>query len=236
MVLPKRFTALPVFSPLALTMLIFLAGCGYSSVGQPNQTRQTSQASQATLVLNLDVDRYEFNTPADMCRAPMIADVIVSSIGLSHWNTANKAQPAFLSQALPALRMKASLMKGGYMIYTPVQFTQMTILLDHRSAKQSPEEFVMEGGQQGTTKITVGEYPVLKTSTRYLVVFAPGFNASTHTLTEQWQLVYNAFPIDTQGVVLLQQAGSPKEPGVGQLQPEIKISLTALQQQLAACH
>lgn len=219
-----------------MATLIFLAGCGYSSAGQTNQTGQTGQTSQATLVLNLAVDRYEFNTPANMCKAPMIAEVITGSIGQSHWNTANKAQPSFLSQGLPKRQLEDALIKGGYMIYTPIQFISMNILLDHRSSKQPPEEFVLVGGQQGTTKITIGEYPSLKTATRYLVVFAPGLNASTHSNTLQWQLVYEAFPIDAQGIVTLQQAGSPNEPGSGQPQPAVKIALTALQQQLAACH
>lgn len=236
MSLPKRFTYNPCFSPVVIATLILLAGCGYSAAGQPNQTGQTGQASQATLSLNLSVDRYEFNTPANMCQAPMIADVTAGSAGQSHWNTANKAQPSFLSQAMPTPQVKDSLIKGGYMIYTPIQFTRMNILLDHRSSKQVPEEFAMVGGQQGTTKLTVGEYPLLKNSTRYLVVFVPGLNASTHKLTLQWQLVYNAFPIDAQGMVTLQQAGSPNEPGSGQPQSEVKIALTALQQQLAKCH
>ncbi|MEO6890870.1 MAG: hypothetical protein ABI456_15655 [Ktedonobacteraceae bacterium] len=236
MFLLKRFTYIPGPSLVAIVILIFLTGCGSSLGGQPNQMGQTGQVNQATLVLDLSVDLYEFNTPANMCQAPMIADVIAGSVGPSHWNTTNKAQPAFLSQAMPTIQMKETLIKGGYMIYMPIQFTSMNILLDHRSVKQLPAEFVMEGGQQGTTKMSVGEYPLLKTSTRYLVVFVPGLNASTHALTQQWQLAYNAFPIDAHGMVTLQRASSPNEPGVGQPQPEVKITLTALQQQLAACH
>lgn len=122
------------------------------------------------------------------------------------------------------------------MIYTPISFTSMNILFDHRATKPSPEEFATVGGQQGNTKLTIAEYPSLQTATRYLVVFTPALNASTHTITSQWQLVYNAFPIDAQGIVLLQQAGSPNEPGPGKPQPEVKIALSALQQQLATCH
>lgn len=223
----------------SLALLILLAGCGYSSTGQSKQTTNTAQStqtSQATLVLDLDVDRYEFNTPANMCHAPMLADVVASSTGQSHWNTTNHTQPSILSQAVPTPQKREALVKGNYMIYTPIQFTSMSILRDNRPAKQASEEFVIEGGQAGTTRITVGEYPHLQTATRYLVVFAPGINASTHQSTYQWQVVYNAFPIDAHNMVTLQQAGSPNEPGSGKPQPEVTISLSSLQQQLAACH
>jgi hypothetical protein len=233
----KRSIYLSNLSLMALAMLVFLAGCGHSSsVGQVKHTEQTEQTNRSTLVLDLEVDRYEFNTPADMCQAAMVADVVAGSIGQGHWNTTNKAQPSVLSQSLSQRQVEDTLIKGGYMIYTPLQFTRMKVLLDHRSTRQPPEEFVMVGGQQGTTKITVGEYPFLKTSTRYLVVFVLGLNASTHQLTQQWLLVYNAFPIDAQDMILLQQAGSSKEPGPGQPRSEVKVALTALQQQLAACH
>src|SRR5258708_6465186 len=160
-----------------MAMLLFLAGCGDPSAMQTNQPSQANQTSQATLVLDLDVDRYEFNPPANLCQAPMVAEVVASSFGQSHWNTTNKVQPSLLSQSMPTRQLKDSLIKGGYTIYTPVQFTSMKIMLDHRSSKLSPEEFVMAGGLQGTTKITVGEFPQLKVTTRYLLVIVTGLNA-----------------------------------------------------------
>lgn len=234
----RRFALLPCLSLLILAMLLVLAGCGDPSAmptNQPNQSSQASQGSQATLVLDLDVDRYEFNTPASFCQAPLVAEAVAGSFGQSHWNTANKGQPSLLSQAMPTRQLKDSLIKGGYTIYTPVHFTSLTILKDRRSSKLAPEEFVMMGGQQGTTKISIGEFPQLKVATRYLVVVVPALNATTHHLTLQWQIVYNAFPIDAQGVVTLQQAGSPNEPGVGKPQQTVTITLAALQQQLAHC-
>lgn len=66
------------------------------------QSSQATQGSQATLVLNLDVDRYEFNTPASLCLAPLVTEAVAGSFGQSHWNTANKAQPSLLSKALPS--------------------------------------------------------------------------------------------------------------------------------------
>lgn len=233
-----RCIVLPCLSLLVLAMLPTLAGCGGPSAMPTNQSGQSSQANQsnqATLVLDLNVDRYEFNTPANLCQAPLVAEAVAGSFGQSHWNTANKAQPSLLSQGLPTRQLKDSLIKGGYMIYTTMYFSRMTILKDRRSSKQAPEEFVMEGGQQSTTRISVGEFPQLKVSTRYLVVVVPALNATTHSLTLQWQVIYNAFPIDAQGVVTLQQAGSPKEPGVGKPQPAVTITLAALQQQLAQC-
>lgn len=233
MFVPKRFAYIPGLSLLTIAMLIFLAGCGNPSAPQTHQTTQTGQANQATLVIDLDVDRYEFTTPASMCNAPMIAEVVAGPSGQSHWNTADKAPPSLLSQAMPIRQLKDALIKGGYMIYTPIQFTSMTIVLDHRSAKQPPEEFVMVGGQQGITKMTVGAFPHLTASTRYLVVFTPGLNATTHQLTLQWQVVYEAFPIDAQNMVLL-QAKSVEHGQVAQ--PEVKMPLSTLLQQLAGCH
>jgi hypothetical protein len=230
-----RFASIPCLSLLVMAMLLFLAGCGGPSAMQTNQPSQANQISQATLVLDLDVDRYEFNTPASLCQAPMVAEAVAGSFGQSHWNTTNPVQPSLLSQALPTRQLKDSLIKGGYTIYTPVYFTSMTILRDQRSSKLAAEEFVMVGGQQGTTRISIGEFPQLKASTRYLVVVVPGLNATTHHLTLQWQVVYNAFPIDAQGVVTLQPAGSPNEPGAGKPQPAVTITLAALQQQLAHC-
>lgn len=233
---PKKPLSTFSLGLVSIAVLLLLAGCGGTSVGQPNQVSLPKQAHSAAIVLNIDADRYEYNTPANMCHAPMIADVIVGTTGQSHWNTTNEVPPSVLSQSLPANQVKEALFSGGYMIYTPVAFTSMNILFDHRTTKPSSEEFAMVGGQQGTTQVTMAEYPSLQASTRYLVVFTPGLNASTHTLDSQWQLVYNAFPIDAQGMVLLQQAGSPNERGSGQPQPEVKIAFSDLQQQLAACH
>ena len=135
----------------------------------------------------------------------------------------------------PPANSNYALINSGYMIYTPIQFTSMTIVFDRRSSKQPPESFVMVGGQQGTTKITIAAFPYLTASTRYLVVIAPGLNASTHQLTLRWQEVYDAFPIDAQNMVLLQAASDPHEPGPGTPQPEVKMPLSTLLQQLAGC-
>jgi hypothetical protein len=165
----------------------------------------------------------------------MIADVVAGPAGPSFWNTDNEAPPSVLSQALPFRQLEDALIKGGYMIYTPIQFRSMTIVFDRRSSKQPPEAFGMVGGQQGTTKITIAEFPHLTASTRYLVVFGRGFNATTHQPTFRWQVAYNAFPIDAQNMVELQAASDPHEPGSGTPQPEVKMPLSTLLQQLAGC-
>jgi hypothetical protein len=229
MFVPNRFASLLGLALRVCAMSLFLAGCASPAATQTTPTPTT----QATLVIHLEADRYEFTTPANMCQAPMIADVVAGPSGPSHWNTDNEAPPALLSQPLPSRQLKDALIKGGYMIYTPIQFTSMTIVFDHRSSKQPPESFVMVGGQQGTTKITVEEFPHLTASKRYLVVFVSGLNATTHQPTLRWQEVFDAFPINAQNMVVLQAAST--EPGIGTPQPEVKMPLSTLLQQLAGC-
>ncbi|GHO63262.1 hypothetical protein KSC_021540 [Ktedonobacter sp. SOSP1-52] len=222
---------------IATFTLTVLVGCG--SV-QPSQTSQTSsisqqtQSPQASIVLDLDVDRYEFNTPANMCHAPMISDVTVSSLGQSHWNTANKSVPSLLSQpSLSPRQMKQSLVQGSFQIYTPFHMAKINTVLDRRSSKGTPEEFAMMGGQQGTMSMQVGEYPRLEPAKRYLVVFVPALNATTKSLMYQWLLAYNAFPIDGTGMVSFQ----PKIVEHGKTeQQEVKVPLSQLLQQLAVKH
>jgi hypothetical protein len=226
---PNRFASLLGLALRVCALPLFLAGCVSPAATQTAPTPTT----QATLVIHLEADRYEFNTPAAMCQAPMIADVIAGRSGPSHWNTDDEAPPSLLSQPMPSRQLKDALIRGGYMIYTPIQFTSMTIVFDHRSSKQPPESFVMVGGQQGTTKITIAEFPHLTASTRYLVVFVSGLNATTHQRTFRWQEVYDAFPIDAQNMVVLQAAST--EPGIGTPQPEVKMPLSTLLQQLAGC-
>jgi hypothetical protein len=228
---PNRFASLLGLALRVCVLPLFLAGCASPAATQPTST----PTPQATLVINLEADRFEFNTPTYMCQAPMIADVVAGPTGPSHWNTDNEAPPALLSQALPSRQLEDGLIKGGYMIYTPIQFTSMTIVFDRRSSKQPPESYVLVGGQQGTTKITIGDFPHLTASTRYLVVFASTLDATTHQLTLRWQEVYDAFPIDAQNMVELQAASDPHEPGSGTPQPEVKMPLSTLLQQLAGC-
>jgi hypothetical protein len=226
---PNRFASLLDLALRVCALPLFLAGCA-----SPAATHTTpTPTPQATLVIQLEADRYAFTTPATMCQAPMIADVVAGPSGPSYWNTDNEAPPSVLSQAMPSRQLQDALIKGGYMIYTPIQFTSMTIVFDHRSSKQPPESFVLVGGQQGTTKITVAAFPHLTASTRYLVVLVSGLNATTHQPTLRWQEVYDAFPIDAQNLVMLQAASA--EPGRGTPQPEVKMPLATLLQHLAGC-
>jgi len=83
--------------------------------------------------------------------------------------------------------------------------------------------------------MSIDPYPQLKDGGRYVIVFAPDRLPASQGKTADWLVVYDAFPVDGQGMALLQAAGSPSEPGPGQPQPEIKMSLTTLTQQLSAC-
>ena len=60
-----------------------------------------------------------------------------------------------------------------------------------------------------------------------LVVFGPGSQPAGKGKTEDWLVVYNAFPVDAHGVVTLQQASSSSEPGAGKPQQTVTMSLTS---------
>ena len=210
----------------ALVLLLSLgatAACSSTGSGQITHSRQ--QVSYPSVNLRIEADRYEYTTPQSMCLSVLTSDVVVASHGKTHWNTPNGQRPTISSSN--------TIVTQGYRIYTPVLFAQHQPLVDHRPAPT--KEFVQVGGQVGTDSIFIDPYPQLKDGGHYVIVFAPGLLPADQGKTADSLVVYDAFPVDSQGMVLLQAAGSPNEPGSGQPQPEIKISLTSLKQQLATC-
>ncbi len=201
---------------LVLLLSLTTVACGSSGSGQ---------ASYPPLNLHFDADRYEFTTPQSMCPSVLTSEVMVGSHGQAHWNTANGQRPQIADSQ--------KIVDQGYRIYTPVLFAQHHPLIDHRPAPT--KEFVTVGGQVGQDRMFVDPFPQLQDGGHYVVVFGPGSQPAGRGKTADWLVVYDAFPVDGQGMVLLQAAGSPNEPGPGQPQPEIKLSLTDLKQQLTAC-
>jgi hypothetical protein len=202
----------------ALTLVVSLAvaACGAPASGQ---------ATYPAIHVKMDVDRYEYTTLQSMCSAILISEVIVGSHGEPHWNTSNGQRPLISDSN--------SVVTQGYRIYTPLRFTQNHPLIDHRPAPT--KQFVTDGGQVGSDSIAIEPFPVLRDGGHYLVVFSPGLTPAGKGTTTDWLVVYDAFPIDAHGMVQLQAASPTNEPGLGQPQPEIKLSLTSLKQQLAAC-
>lgn len=212
-----------------LVVMLAFSACSSGGTQSPSSQSPSSQ-SQATnayppLNLHYDADRYEFTTPASMCPSVLTAEVVVGSHGPSFWNSANALRPQIANPT--------SVIRQGYTIYTPVTFSTLHLLVDHRP--QPVVTYVTMGGKVGQDQIIIDPYPQLANGSHYVIVFGPG-NEPGVGKVGKWLIVYNAFPVDAQGNVVLQQAGSPNESGPGQPQPAIKLPLSSLEQQLAACH
>ncbi len=216
---------------LAIVLLLALAGCeaspGANPTGRANSASQstTSQnvAPQQGLNLHFDESRFEFNSPSLMCKGLLVAEGIVGAQGPSHWNTPTGSRPANLD--------RLGVIKGGYMIYTPIQFSSLHILIDYRT-KQT-HEFVTLGGKVGQDQFWIDGFPQLTVSGHYLMLFTPSQMVGVKGYNQDTLIVYNAFPIDAQGMVLLQ----PKIVEQGQVsQQEVKMPLSQIEQQLATCH
>jgi hypothetical protein len=201
--------------PLLLLLPLALAACG----AQPGVGHTGAAPLHATLAPTapaLDktfiVDRVTFVTPAQMCSALLVADATVDGVGPSRWNMPN-------GQWSPSLPIDMSA------ILTPVRFTHMRVLLDHR--RQPTTGFVMYGGTVGQARIRVMGFAQPQAGARYLIAFAP---SNTRDGT---QLVpFDAFPVSAADVVTLR--AHTAEPGAGAL-PEMTITLADLAAQLATC-
>lgn len=227
MYVPRRFRILFI---LMSTLLAcgFVVGCGATQSGSTNNGGAPLTTSGPALHINIDAYRWVYNTPARMCQALMVADVTVGSKEASHWNTPNGVLPSAMVKTVRAVT------QGGYYIYTPVLFNKMNIHLDHRHNKAA-REYVTMGGQVGPDTYTVDDAPQLAIGKRYLVVFTAGVVPETPTFDETSLIVYDAFPIDSNGTVTLQAAGPANEPGPGTPQPAITMPLSQILGQLASC-
>lgn len=156
----------------------------------------------------------------------MAAEVTVGGHGQAHWNTADGLKPLGLD--------KRGIVKDGYAIYTPLQFSQMRILFDRRH--QPTREFVMLKGQVGGDSYDFVDFPNVVPGGHYLLVFNPSVVPGVSNRSEDTLLAYNAFPIDSNGMVLLQKGGNPAEPGIGPVIQPVTMQLSQIAEQLASCH
>lgn len=221
-------SALKVIGGLLSTvaLLAVLSACG-SVEAQPGAGSTMQQNASTGLRIELHADKFQFTSPQQFCQTLVTADVIVGSHGTARWNTSDGKLPAGITKNVDVIR-------NNLRIYTPVVFTHLTPFVDHR--RLTTKEYLTIGGQVGNDRYFVDEDPTLAgTGGHYIVVLFP---STPHTggNTEEALVVGNAYPVDSQGIVTLQQAGNPNEPGPGQLQPTITISLAALKQQLASCN
>ncbi|RAQ95736.1 hypothetical protein A4R35_09335 [Thermogemmatispora tikiterensis] len=220
------------FPRLFAVLVFLLIGALSACQTTPSQTSVPSDQAYAPLNLHLHADRYEFTTPQSMCAAILTAEVKNITHGKSHWNTPDGLRP-HIAAAAPHMSLPETIVAQGYRIYTPVRFGTMKVLRDLR--QQPTQEFVTVGGQVQQDQLWLDPFPQLQDTGHYVIVFGPGIQPAGKGKVGTWLEVYDAFPVDEHGIVTLQQAGSPNEPGPGQPQPAVKISLTDLQHQLAAC-
>ena len=204
-------------------VLALLSACA------PGATQPGHEAQQgmAGLQVRLNADMFQFSSASQFCQTLVTAEVVVGGHGPARWNTPDGKLPAGIST-------HAAVINGNYRIYTPVTFTRFVPLVDHRDI--ATKEFFTLGGQVGQDRYSIDEVPTLPgTGGHYVVVLYPSTPQSGGN-TEMSLVVGNAYPVDSQGMVILQQASNPNEPGVGPVQPASTIALESLKQQLAACH
>jgi hypothetical protein len=171
------------------------------------------------------IDGISLNTPELMCKAVLVMDAGVSSIGPGHWNTPDGSKPAGADASW--------LGTGGYAIYTPIHFSYMHIHVDYRS--QPTREFDTVGGSAGPDSDEEEGYPQVMPQQNYLLTLVYGIEVGKGEV-KTVLIVNDAFPIDAQGLVTLQPAHT--EDGQGnqvENYPAVTMPLTQIGQQLANC-
>ncbi len=195
-----------------LLLLLLLAGC---AAGSPT----------TGIHLYSEVDKMSMVTPEGMCAAILVMDAEVSSVGPGHWNMPNGSRPAGADEQ--------TLARGGYAIYTPIHLAEMHIYVDYRS--QPTREFDTVGGSAGPDSDEEVGYPTVTPGQRYLLTLVYGIQALKGEV-KTVLIVYDAFPIDTHGIVTLQPAhaeeGQDRQPEVF---PAVTMPLAQIASQLAGC-
>jgi hypothetical protein len=199
---------------LAGLMVFLLAGCA------------GGQSSAGPIHLHSESSRLQMITPELMCKAILVMDVGVASLGQAHWNTPDGTRPA----SADAL----TLASNGYRIFTPIHFSHMHIHVDYRS--QPTKEFATVGGRVGSD-VDEESYPQVKPQQNYLLTLVYGIQAEQGEI-KNVLIVNDAFPIDAQGIVTLRPAHTEFGPG-GKNQvenfPAITRPLAQIVQELADC-
>ena len=215
-----------VAGTLALIVIGAVAGCGQLTLAtQRSAPASVQQTPLPAVHIDLEIDRWTYTKPEQLCDAPLVAEVVVGAHGDARWNTEDGKRPSIATGG--------EIVRQGYFIYIPVMFSSFTPL--HARGLLPGEAFMTIGGQVGQDVYRYGDYPQLSGSGgHYIVVIttpAPRKGMTpADTLLVSW-----AFPIDASGKIIIQQAGNPNEPGVGPLQPEISVALPDLKATLAQC-
>jgi|GEM_PF-2070954 len=167
----------------------------------------------------------DFSEPTPACTDLLVADATVSQSLPSRWNTPDGKRPTNLGSNDPNSNITPD------SIYTPVLFSSMRILLDHRAAPT--QTFSTEGGTVGQDSIQVEGLPQLTVHERYLLIFTPTYDQQTAQFTGENRLIVDqAWQINAQGLVILQPANN--KPG-GSPTPAKTEPLAQIEHQLAGC-
>lgn len=209
-------------SGLVFLILVTMLGACVPAQGSDPSSMGTSTTPREGVHVLLANDQVEVTSPQEMCTWPLVADAVVASYGPSHWDTPDGSRPPGLTQF--------ALIQQGYAIFTPVRFTRMTVNRDHRS--QATTEYVVLGGIVWPDSWEDNSFPRPKVGQRVLMVFAPSQLAGGSRFTQATLLVYQAFSIDSFGMVTLQRQTVEQ----GQIsQREVKLPLSEVRTDLSQC-
>ena len=214
-----------VASATIAVLLLMLSACAPGSQ-QPAPDSGGQPVTGPGVHVLLTADKFEFTSADQFCQSLVTAEVVVGGHGTPRWNTPDGTLPA-------TIRTPDDVLAHNYRIYTPARFTRFVPLIDHRQVPT--QEYLTVGGQVGKDSYRIDLSPTLPgTGGHYVVVLAPSTPPSGAHL-DVALVVGWAYPVDAHGIVVLQQAGNPHEPGGGMPPPAITIALTDLAQRLVQC-
>ncbi len=145
-------------------MLAMLSACS-SVAGQPDSASAGQQNASPGPHIELHADRFEFTSPEQFCETLFTAEVVVGSHGTARWNTADGKLPAGVTTYVAVIHQNLR-------ICTPITFTRLAPLLDHRHVATT--DFLTVGGQVGKDSYRVDEDPTLPgTGGHYIVALWP---------------------------------------------------------------
>jgi hypothetical protein len=204
----------PRLAGLAVMVFLF-AGC---TVAQGPTSSQSDG-------LHIHSDGLRTDMTTHMCIAYLAADAGIAGFGPSHWNSPDGTKPSALDDK--------TIVRNGYAIYRPLQFSSMHILRDQRPEPTS--EFDTVGGQVGPDTYSSDD-PQVTPGGRYVLLFVPGIDPIAQAWNEKVMIVVAAWPIDEKGIVTLKPAHTEEgQDNQTENFPAVTKPLAQIVQQLADC-
>lgn len=208
-----------------LSMLLSACGQDTGSIQQPVIVQTVSPGA---INLVVDQDKSGPFLISNICHFPgqpapsLVAIVTVDTLLPGRWDTPDGLRPAHVTSK--------NVLSSGYLILTPVHFSQMQVLWDKRSLPT--KEFITRGGQAKQDRIIYTEEPTLTPNQSYLVVFRYNFVPHSKLRNPHQLFVDAALPMKTPQVVITQQQTIEQ----GKItQHEETMTLDQVRQILAGC-